>query len=422
MREDNLDEKRKQMRKRPGTTPSRRPAARRVRPANRVAARRKATAQRPMPAPPSRRPARPAARPAAQSAAASPELQSRLQQVQSNFAALESRAQLGNIYNAIGQFDAQLIDLPLALETLRGRGYLHSEQLEDRLEALEARWDDVRPRVESTLRQQVSRLDQQIDEAERRVHTLRPVDASLRTAESVLKSLEQRIGAAETAVSNLYDGMESDLYAVQADLNRITTMMDALAESNAIQLRPTEGPLLAVKSVWQQSDDDGPEGMLFLTDQRLLFEQREEVVTKKRFGIFKAESEMIQELRLEIEVADIDSVEDREEGGFLGMGKDDILELGLSANAPLARAQFHLKGQDSADWAAMIKRIQTGEIDADRADEYVESLEEAQAAALSFPTQCPNCYAAVPTPSRGVLTVTCEFCGTVIKPENVDSA
>ena len=421
MREDNLDDKRKRLQKRPGTRPARRPAPKRVRPTNRVDARRKATAQRPMPAPPARRPSRAVSKPSTrQATVASPELQSRLQQAQTSFATLESKAQLGDIYNAIGQFDAQLIELPLVLEALRGRGYLHSEQLEDRLEALEARWDDVRPRVEMTLRQHVARLDKQIDEVERRVHSLRPVDASLRTAESVLKSLEQRIGAAETAVSNLYTGMESDLHTVHADLNRITTMMDALAESNAIQLRPTEGPLLAVKSVWHQSGDDGPEGMIFLTDQRLLFEQREEVVTKKRLGIFKSESETIQELRLEIEVADIDSVEDKEEGGFLGMGKDDILELGMSANAPLARARFHLKGQDSADWAATIKRIQTGEIDGDRADEYVESLEEAQKTTLTFPSQCPNCFATVPAPPRGVLTTTCEFCNVVIKPENVD--
>jgi hypothetical protein len=325
---------------------------------------------------------------------------------------------LSDVYSAIGQFDSQLIDLLLALEALRSRGYLHSEQLEDKLEALEARWDDVRPRVESTLQQHVSRLDQQIDEVERHVHRLRPADAPLRTAESVLKSLEQRIQSAETAVSNLYSGMETDLYQIQADIKRASGMMDTLAESEAIQLRPTEGPLQAVKSIWLQSGDDGVEGVLFLTDQRLLFEQREEVVTKKRLGIFKAESETIQELRLEIETADIDSVIGKEEGGFLGMGKDDILELRFSANAPLAAARFHLKGQDSDDWAAIIKRVQTGEIDEDRAEEYLDSLEEAEEKALSFPSQCPNCFAAVPPPPRGVLTVTCEFCSTIIKPEN----
>lgn len=418
MNKGDLDEKRKQLQKQAGVPAARTAPKARVRPANRAAVRRQAAARRPMPAPPPRRPSPAAAKPTA-AAAASPELQARVQKVQTSFASLESRAQLSNIYNTIGQFDSQLVDLPLALEALRLRGYLHSEQLEDRLEALETRWDDVRPRVEIMLQQHVARLDKQIDEVERHVHSLRPVEASLRMADSVLKSLEQRIGAAETAVSNLYTGMESDLRTIHTDLNRITTMMDALDESNAIQLRPTEGPLLAVKSVWQQGGDDGPEGMLFLTDQRIFFEQREEVVTKKRFGIFKAESEMLQELRLTFEVADITSVADKEEGGFLGMGKDDILELGFSAAAPIAHARFHLKGQDSADWAAVIKRIQTGEIDNDRANEYVESLEEAQKTALTFPSQCPNCFAAVPTPPRGVLTTTCEFCNAVIKPEEM---
>jgi hypothetical protein len=149
----------------------------------------------------------------------------------------------------------------------------------------------------------------------------------------------------------------------------------------------------------------------------LLFEQREEVVTKKRFGIFKADSEMVQELLLEGEVAHIESVSHKEEGGFLGMGKDDILNLVFTADGPLSRARFHLKGQDSADWAAMIKRVQTGEIDDDRAQEYVDELEEAMETAVSFPAQCPNCFAAVPTPARGVVSVTCEFCGATITPE-----
>jgi hypothetical protein len=84
--------------------------------------------------------------------------------------------------------------------------------------------------------------------------------------------------------------------------------------------------------------------------------------------------------------------------------------------ASLTRARFHLKGQDSSDWAAMIKRVQTGEIGEDRADEYLEEVETAEAVTASFPTQCPNCYAAVEPPPRGATTLTCEFCGTVITP------
>jgi len=233
----------------------------------------------------------------------------------------------------------------------------------------------------------------------------------------LLNSLSQRISGAETAVSSLYSGMESELRAVEADINSRVAMMDIFDAATTIQLHDTEAPLLAVKSEWRRDGDEGPTGFLFLTDQRLFFEQREEVVTKKRFGIFKADSEMIQQLLLEAEIADVESVSHKKEGGFLGMGKDDILEFVFTANGPLSRADFHLKGQKSADWANMIKRVQSGEIDDDRAQEYVDELEDAKETAVSFPTQCPNCFAAVPTPSRGVLSVTCEFCGATITPE-----
>ncbi len=427
MSKRNLDEKRRRAGKRPSRparpaqSTARRAAKRRVRPAKRVAARRANAAKRPMPKPPARRPLRPserpAVRPAAQTAAIAPELQSQMTAVQTQFATLESKAQLGTVYEAIGAFDAKLVDLPLALEALRSRGYVHAEQLEDRLEALENSWDDTRPRVEATLQQHVTRLDRELDDVERQVQRLRPTSSMIRSAEVKLNGLDNQISGAETAVANLYNALQSDLNAIQRDLNRAAAMMDALDESQAIRLRETEGPLLAIKTEWRRDGDEGPEGMLFLTDQRLLFEQREEVVTKKRFGIFKADSEMIQELLLEAEVAHIESVGAKEEGGFLGMGKDDILDIVFTADGPLSRARFHLKGQDSADWAAMIKRIQTGEIDDDRAQEYLDELEEAQATAVSFPTQCPNCFAAVPTPPRGITSVACEFCGTTIVPE-----
>jgi hypothetical protein len=148
----------------------------------------------------------------------------------------------------------------------------------------------------------------------------------------------------------------------------------------------------------------------------LLFEQREEVVTKKRFGLFKAESEMVQKLHIAVQVHEIDQISHKEEGGFLGMGKADILELVFAATASLSRARFHLKGQDSADWAAMINRIQSGEIDGDRSDEYVDELEAAGITSASFPEQCPNCYAAVPPQPRGVTVYECAFCGATVMP------
>jgi DNA repair exonuclease SbcCD ATPase subunit len=346
------------------------------------------------------------------------ELWAEVQSIQSRFAQLEASAQLADIYTAIGDFDAKLVQLPTTLDTLRERGYVHSGQLDDQLEALDDRWDKIRPRVESTLQTQVRRLDREMDETERQVDKLRANRSAIRSADSAVDSLSRRIQSARSAVEGLYQGMESDLDGIAHSISIVTHMMDLLDESQEIRLHEAEGPLHAVKAEWQRDGKEGPEGILFLTDQRLLFEQRQEVVTKKVLGIFKTDSEEVEDLLLDAQVAEVESVSDKEEGGFLGIGKDDILEFVFAATAPVSRARFHLKGQDSADWAAMIKRVQTGEIDEDRADDYVEELEEAEATAAAFPEQCPNCFAAVPPPARGVSNVTCEFCGTVITPES----
>ncbi|GJM40324.1 MAG: hypothetical protein DHS20C20_06060 [Ardenticatenaceae bacterium] len=370
-----------------------------------------------MPKPPARRPvARAAARTGA-AAAVSAELASKIERIQDKFERLESQAQLEDIFTAVGDIDNKLTSLPFDLEALRDRGYVHSGQLEDKLEALDDKWDELRPRVEKSISDQVERLDRELDQTERQVNRLGNAnEAVVKSTDKSVDSLGSRITAARRALDGLYDGMQTELYQIEYALGQVGKMLDLMAGSQEIRMQEAEGPLLAVKAEWHQDGDEGPEGYLFLTDQRLLFEQREEVVTKKRFGLFKADSEMVQKLHIAVQVHEIDQIVHKEEGGFLGMGKDDILELVFAATANLSRARFHLDGQDSEDWAAMINRIQSGEVDGDRSDDYLDELETAEITSASFPEQCPNCFAAIPAQPRGVTVYTCGFCGATVQP------
>jgi hypothetical protein len=214
-------------------------------------------------------------------------------------------------------------------------------------------------------------------------------------------------------LSSLYGNVDSELSGIESELADIEWMMKSLEESPEIQLKQGEGPLKAVEAVWRRDGTEGPKGVLYLTDQRLLFEQKEEVVTKKRFGIFKAESEMVHKLWLDINVSDITSLQDSEEGGFLGMGKADILEMTCGGQAPFSWVRFHLKGQDSSDWRSWIKQSQDGDVDSER---YRQAAEAAAEDELTFPTQCPNCLANLPQARRGANRVTCEFCGSAVGP------
>ncbi|MFZ0545171.1 MAG: hypothetical protein WAM60_07020 [Candidatus Promineifilaceae bacterium] len=406
-----LDDKRQQRRVR-GAVAGRAAARRRL--ANRTKRQARVVTR-----PAARKPAAPAARPAPtpRKVEISPETQAEIDQINRDYTALERDGQLSDIYDAVGEIETKLTKMPLDLDALRRRGYVHSGQLGDRLAALDEKWDELMPKVEAELNKQVPRLDRELDGVERKITLMSGGSvAAISAAKTAVSAMQSKVSAAKSAVRGMYDDLERELYGIENELRHVDWIMDQLDEAPEIRLREAEGPIAAVETIWQKDGKEGPKGVLYLTDQRLLFEQKEEVVTKKRFGIFKADSEMVQKLELDIDIHNIDSVQHSEEGGFMGMGKDDILELVCSADAPVSRARFHLKGQDSSDWAGYIKRVQTGEIDDDRDEEYLDDIEEAQALSGSFPAQCPNCFAAVPPPPRGVTSVKCEFCGSVITP------
>lgn len=381
----------------------------------------------PLPPPPARRPmGMPAVVPASSpssnlnsaTAIEQQQVQLEINQMRSRFTSLEATAQLSDIYNAIGHIDTRLMQLPMELDGLRSRGYVHAGQLEDMIAAVDQQWDEVRPRVEGSLKEQVARLDKELDQASQQVNKLAIGNrAGISAASTAITGVEQRINATRNAVQGLYGALAAKITQVDLQMDRIDWMLDQL-EEGSFELRETEAPLAAAEAIWQESgesDDKNPKGILYLTDLRLFFEQREEVATKKFLGFFTTESEKIQKLLVELEVAHIEQIEDLEEkSGLFGMGKDEILSLVMSADSSRSRARFHLTEEDSTAWATLIKRVKNRDIDQDRADEYIEEVQEAEVTMGTFPAQCPGCFAPVTPPPRGVTNVSCEFCGSVI--------
>ncbi len=196
---------------------------RRVRPSARANARKAAINQRPMPKPPVRRRV---ARSSAKTAV-STELASKVGRIEDKFERLESQAQLEDIFTAVGDIDNKLTSLPFDLEALRDRGYVHSGQLEDKLEALDDKWDELRPRVEKAIAEQVDRLDRELDQTERQVNRLSNVSESVvNSVDKSVDSLGSRITAARRALDGLYDGMQTELYQIERSLGQVGKMLD----------------------------------------------------------------------------------------------------------------------------------------------------------------------------------------------------
>jgi predicted RNA-binding Zn-ribbon protein involved in translation (DUF1610 family) len=203
--------------------------------------------------------------------------------------------------------------------------------------------------------------------------------------------------------------MQQAYWALHNQINRIEWMLQQLAEAS-FSLLETESGVAACKAIWAKDGEEDrkgdPEGILFLTDQRLIFERKEKVATKKVLFI-TTEKEVVQEVLFEAPVAEIEDVQASRKGM---LKKDDYITVQFSSHAPLSRVTWHIWGA-GADWVQTINRVKSKDL-----DRVIELDEEIVEKVQNAPSECPSCGATIgQTILRGQDTITCEYCGYVIR-------
>ncbi|MBK8433527.1 MAG: hypothetical protein IPL28_20585 [Chloroflexi bacterium] len=161
-------------------------------------------------------------------------------------------------------------------------------------------------------------MNTEVDALERQYNQLvqRPTAVLLTQVDQAIDRTEKRVSQVSTNLQNLYKGVKEGLNETQGAIERAEWMIQQIDESPAIELYPAEGPLLAVEATWEKDGDGDPSGILYLTDQRILFEQKEEIATKKFLFITTA-SEKVQKLLLEAPAREVEDIKHSEEGrGF----------------------------------------------------------------------------------------------------------
>ena len=168
---------------------------------------------------------------------------------------------------------------------------------------------------------------------------------------------------------------------------------------------------MAVKAVWckdVKERNDDPEGVLYLTDQRLIFEQKEEVATKKILFI-TTEKKKVQELKWEIPVVLTDEVKPSKQGM---LKNEDHLDIRFGEGATLESAHLHI-WQEGTEWLQLLNKAKTKDFDKGRA----VAIDQAEVEKVkAVPAQCPSCGANMgQVILRGQDSVKCEYCGFVIR-------
>ena len=278
-------------------------------------------------------------------------------------------------------------------------------------------WMSIYPNLGSQINLQSSALENALRPIEMQMSQLSALSSNpgaarslLSTTQSTVALLEDKVSATERTLSGMYDQIHNEITRFSNHLGEIEYLITQLAEAT-FQLLPTEGGIAAIKGVWCKTGKEqkgDPEGVLYLTDQRILFEQKEEVVTKKVLFV-ATEKQKVQQLLVECPVFLVDRV-DLSKQGLLK--NEDHIEIRFSSGAPLESAHFHI-WQDNATWQQIINRAKSKDFDMERSVAVDQaSLDKIKSA----PSQCPSCGGNITqVVLRGMDSLTCEYCGFVIR-------
>ena len=353
---------------------------------------------------------RPAATPPPLAGQAAPTEAELLQAEVSRFGSIQSDLMLTHINDDLEDVSSALNALPANIENIRSRGYVFKSFLERKTQTLATQWAETRPKVEAGVRGSVLTLQ----------NDARPIQATFnrgQRATAALSALESKATAAQRNLQGMYDALNSNIIQTQQQIDDISWTLQQ-AEQASFGFLPTEGVIEAVPANWKKADDkDGVGGVLYLTDQRLIFEQKEEVATKKVLFI-TTEKQKVQALGWEVPVANIATATGSKRGF---MNKDDFLSIACADGASLKSAQgggyrnadIHLKGETGETWQGFIGRAKSGEIAKERT---VPVDEKAAATVANAPTKCGTCGATITqTILRGQTEITCQYCGSLIR-------
>jgi predicted nucleic acid-binding Zn-ribbon protein len=319
------------------------------------------------------------------------EIQNEVNELQDEMMLKETQGELAELENDMRSLERELGEL-------RARGYAIEKNLEADIQVLATQWDRIKERAEITIEYQTKMLGEQMDSILGFMGKLAGMSGNLASArpvyiqlKSAIASAEAQSEAAEATVLDQFDEYADEVESLSAHFDWVDWMLDAISTAS-FQLLATESGVAATEAIWERPGLEPENGVLFLSDQRFLWEDR--------VGEF--------ELKIDTPLQQIEDVKiEREEDG------DEDLIVTFGSGAPMANARFELALPVAEEWLQMVGRARSGDYAKDRAIEVNEKdLERIRNA----PQQCQNCGAAFTAPIlRGQMEIPCEFCGVVTR-------
>jgi hypothetical protein len=316
----------------------------------------------------------------------------------SRLAELQNGLGLTQLNQQVQQAQNHLNHARVSLRDCRTRGYIFQKNLETTISELETQASGLRDR----LTEQVRSLKAEAGELE--ILLAKNVSA----ARGSLMVLENKVKAAVSAVQGECQRIDGRAQEINASVKKIVWTLHQL-EQASFSLTASEAVVDATQALWKRGgSSDVVKGIFYLTDLRIIFEQKDEKATKKILFI-TTETEKHQKLEWEAPIELVEKAVHSQQGLF---GIREQLVISCAPGGPYSQATLQLDGTDeipasSSAWAALIGRVKSGLIAQDRTVPL-----DVQTFATNIPSRCPSCGALFNQKIlRGQREITCQYCG-----------
>jgi hypothetical protein len=246
-------------------------------------------------------------------------------------------------------FGNTVTGLPESVRRLRARGYKFQSSLDQTADELKEQWGVLRPSLRKMLQDRAMELRPALGCIQFAMRQLTrfasdPINAEplLAHARATVGDLERRSRLAMHQVNDPFAAYRTKVGIFVAGLEQLEWTLTQGDEAK-FQLRSGEDVVIGAKATWLRSNEDHPDGVLYLTNQRIIFEQKQNVATKKFFFI-TTESKLVHQTLLEVSMKAIEEITATKEGFF---SNKNHLEVTFASGISVPAAYFWLHGQDS---------------------------------------------------------------------------
>ena len=276
-----------------------------------------------------------------------PQITTEVNALQSSLNDLQRRSTFADLQDRIMDLDKEVSRVTSLLESARSKGYAFQKDLDDTIYRATDQWQVAREKALNMIPQQVPVMQNNLAPLQ---NQLQQVNASLTNSalarpliartQSQINNLLSTVSQIESNIRSSYTEVESNVSQASSRLSTIHWALTQLDEAT-YKLAVGEDLVMAVKARWDQEGDDDPEGILYLTDKRLIFERKEKVATKKVLFV-TVSSQMVHEVMIDQPLGSLQGVNAQNKGLF---GHQDFIEVQFS-DPKLKLVSFHLDGQE----------------------------------------------------------------------------